>query len=132
MSFKKLALVTAMFAATSGAYAMEAMDDESMAAATGQDGITIGITTNALTLDQRIHDRDGISALAAADAIGGIEDGALITRRHRLKTHLLSRPPAAHRSLPCCSTPCSSPAMPTRCWRRRLPRTWGSNWAVRW
>jgi predicted O-linked N-acetylglucosamine transferase (SPINDLY family) len=59
MSFKKLALVTAMFAATSGAYAMEAMDDESMAAATGQDGITIGITTNALTLDQRIHDRDG-------------------------------------------------------------------------
>ena len=59
MSFKKLALVTAMFAATSGAYAMEAMDDESMSAATGQDGITIGITTNALTLDQRIHDRDG-------------------------------------------------------------------------
>lgn len=59
MSFKKLALVTAMFAATSGAYAMEAMDDESMAAATGQDGVTIGITTNALTLDQIIHDRDG-------------------------------------------------------------------------
>lgn len=62
MSFKKLALVTAMFAATSGAYAMEAMDDESMAAATGQDGITIGITTNALTLDQIIHDRDGYAA----------------------------------------------------------------------
>lgn len=79
MSFKKLALVTAMFAATSGAYAMEAMDDESMAAATGQDGITIGITTNALTLDQRIHDRDGYDPTnAVADTIGGIEDGALI------------------------------------------------------
>lgn len=79
MSFKKLALVTAMFAATSGAYAMEAMDEESMAAATGQDGITIGIRTGALTLDQRIHDRDGYDPTnTVANTIGGIEDGAII------------------------------------------------------
>lgn len=79
MSFKKLALVTAMFAATSGAYAMEAMDDESMAAATGQDGITVGITTGALTLNQIIHDRDGYDPTnTVANTIGGIEDGALI------------------------------------------------------
>lgn len=63
MSFKKLALVTAMFAATSGAYAMEAMDDESMAAATGQDGISIGITTTTpITMNQIIHDADGYAA----------------------------------------------------------------------
>lgn len=70
MSFKKLALVTAMFAATSGAYAMEAMDDESMAAATGQDGITIGIQTTApITMNQIIHDGDGYGVGGDAGAI---------------------------------------------------------------
>ncbi len=79
MSFKKLALVTAMFAATSGAYAMEAMDEESLAATTGQDGITVGITVPNLTLSQRIHDRDGYDPTnTVADTIGGIEDGALV------------------------------------------------------
>lgn len=68
MGFKKLALVTAMFAATSGAYAMEAMDDESMAAATGQDGITIGITVPNLTLSQIIHDRNGLASAATPTA----------------------------------------------------------------
>ena len=38
---KKLALVSAISMISAGAFAMEAMDDESMAAATGQDGITI-------------------------------------------------------------------------------------------
>lgn len=73
MSFKKLALVTAMFAATSGAYAMEAMDDESMAAATGQDGITIGIQTTApITMNQIIHDGDGLTGNAGAIVITGM------------------------------------------------------------
>ena len=40
---KKLALVTAVSMISAGAFAMEAMDDESMASATGQDGITIKI-----------------------------------------------------------------------------------------
>lgn len=63
MSFKKLALVTAMFAATSGAYAMEAMDEEALAATTGQDGITVTISAaNNLTLNQIIHDKDGVAA----------------------------------------------------------------------
>lgn len=71
MSFKKLALVTAMFAATSGAYAMEAMDDESMAAATGQDGITVTITTpvTGITMTQIIHDLDGHVGNANSGAI---------------------------------------------------------------
>lgn len=68
MSFKKLALVTAMFAATSGAFAMEAMDEEALAATTGQDGITIGINTSA-TLDVIIHDKNGFTGAASAGAI---------------------------------------------------------------
>lgn len=63
MSFKKLALVSAMFAATSGAFAMEALDEEAMAATTGQDGISIGIQTTApITMNQIIHDGDGYNA----------------------------------------------------------------------
>ena len=49
---KKLALVSAISMISAGAFAMEAMDDESMAAATGQDGITIlvkpGVISNSL------------------------------------------------------------------------------------
>ena len=41
---KKLALVSAVSMISAGAFAMEAMDDESMAAATGQDGITIMVS----------------------------------------------------------------------------------------
>jgi len=48
---KKLALVSAISMISAGAFAMEAMDDESMASTTGQDGITIlvkpGVITNA-------------------------------------------------------------------------------------
>lgn len=78
MSIKKLALVTAMFAATSGAYAMEAMDEESMAAATGQDGITITITTPAagITMNQIIHDKDGWTAAMGNPVTG--QGGAIV------------------------------------------------------
>ena len=41
---KKLALVSAVSMISAGAFAMEAMDDESMASATGQDGITVLIS----------------------------------------------------------------------------------------
>ena len=41
--YKKLALVSAISMISAGAFAMEAMDDESMATTTGQDGITIQI-----------------------------------------------------------------------------------------
>lgn len=40
---KKLALVSAVSMISAGAFAMEAMDDESMAQTTGQDGITIKV-----------------------------------------------------------------------------------------
>lgn len=72
MSFKKLALVTAMFAAASGAYAMEALDEEALAATTGQDGITVAITLPAagITMNQIIHDKDGYAA--------GLDGGAIV------------------------------------------------------
>lgn len=71
MSFKKLALVSAMFAATSGAFAMEAMDEEALSAATGQDGITVAITLPAagITMTQIIHDLDGHVGNANSGAI---------------------------------------------------------------
>lgn len=79
MSMKKLALVTAMFAATSGAFAMEAMDEESLAATTGQDGITIGLATQA-NLDVIIHDKDGFTGRTDSGAMVisgiGLSDGA--------------------------------------------------------
>ena len=46
---KKLALVSAISMISAGAFAMEAMDDESMASATGQDGITINIVPDVIT-----------------------------------------------------------------------------------
>ncbi|PTQ89587.1 DUF6160 family protein [Agitococcus lubricus] len=48
-ALKKLALVSAVSMISAGAFAMEAMDDESMAAATGQDGITILISPGTIT-----------------------------------------------------------------------------------
>ena len=46
---KKLALVSAISMISAGAFAMEAMDDESMAATTGQDGITITVKPGGMT-----------------------------------------------------------------------------------
>lgn len=68
MSLKKLALVTAMFAATSGAFAMEAMDEESLAATTGQDGISIALSTSA-AVNVIVHDKDGFGTLTDSGAI---------------------------------------------------------------
>lgn len=68
MSLKKLALVTAMFAATSGAFAMEAMDEEALAATTGQDGISIGLNTSA-AVNVIIHDKDGFTGQTNSGAI---------------------------------------------------------------
>ncbi len=63
---KKLALVAAI-AATTNLYALEAMTDESLSAATGQDGITIVMETpDGLTIDALyIHDKDGLDSVTA-------------------------------------------------------------------
>ena len=46
---KKLALVSAISAISVSAFAMEAMDEETMSATTGQDGITINIVPDAIS-----------------------------------------------------------------------------------
>lgn len=61
--FKKLALVTAIAALPMSGFAMEAMEDSALSDVTGQDGITIGITTPSLTLDTIVHDNDGLTSL---------------------------------------------------------------------
>jgi len=97
---KKLALVSAVSMISAGAFAMEAMDDETMSATTGQDGITINIVPDQLTRTQltgmgvtsatmnqisnnapaykglsiseiRVHDDDGVGAAGAATANSG-------------------------------------------------------------
>ena len=60
--FTKLALVSSM-AISANAMAMQAMDDAALSAATGQDGISIGIAVGAagITIDNLyIHDNDGL------------------------------------------------------------------------
>lgn len=74
MMFKKLALVSAMLAATSGAFAMEAMDEDALAATTGQDGLTIGLATSA-NLNVIIHDKDGLTGTSQS---GFANSGALV------------------------------------------------------
>jgi hypothetical protein len=58
---KKLVLASAIIAASSSAFAMQAMDDESMSATTGQDGLTIKLNTNLSNLTVKYVDRDGIA-----------------------------------------------------------------------
>ncbi|MFZ5755765.1 MAG: DUF6160 family protein [Pseudomonadota bacterium] len=59
MTFKKLALVTAMAAAPMGAYAVENLDDSMLSGVTGQDGIAINLNLD-VTTDVIVHDTDGI------------------------------------------------------------------------
>lgn len=59
--FTKLALVSAIAALPVSGFAMEAMDDSSLSAVTGQDGISISLGTE-ITADIIIHDKDGYSA----------------------------------------------------------------------
>lgn len=71
--FTKLALVSSI-AISANAMAMQAMDDESLSATTGQDGINIGIKLDegAITVDQLfIHDNDGLAADKGGTGVAG-------------------------------------------------------------
>lgn len=68
---KKLALVTAIAAAPMSGFAMEAMEDEALAAVTGQDGVTI--TLGAMTIGGvRIDDADADGLVNLTGANGAI------------------------------------------------------------
>ncbi|WP_343622164.1 putative pilus system protein FilA [Acinetobacter proteolyticus] len=78
--FTKLALVSSM-AISANAMAMQSMDDAALSAATGQDGINIGIGISKVEIDKvLIHDNDGYKygvggAPATAPAAGTIGAG---------------------------------------------------------
>lgn len=68
---KKLALASAIIAASSSAFAMQAMDDESLSAATGQDGLTITLDTNISNIDLFWRDADGLGPTSTVLPSGG-------------------------------------------------------------
>lgn len=59
MTFKKLALATAIAVAPMGAFAVDLLDDSTMGDVTGQDGIQISLGLD-VTTDVLVHDLDGI------------------------------------------------------------------------
>lgn len=61
MTFKKLALASAIAMVPAMTFAAESLDDASMSAATGQDGIQIALDL-AVTTDTIVHDTNGINA----------------------------------------------------------------------
>ncbi|MCH7384214.1 DUF6160 family protein [Acinetobacter dispersus] len=73
--FTKLALVSSM-AISANAMAMQSMDDAALSAATGQDGINIGIGISKVEIEKvLIHDNDG---LAVGPAGGTATAGAIV------------------------------------------------------
>lgn len=79
MGFKKLAIAAAVAAAPMSALALEPMQDEALSAVTGQDGITIGLTTPNLSLGVNVHDNDGLTAISGDAGAIVIENMALNT-----------------------------------------------------
>lgn len=58
--FTKLALVSSI-AFSANAMAMQAMDDATLSATTGQDGLNIGIGISKIEIDKVfVHDNDGL------------------------------------------------------------------------
>ena len=67
----KLALVSSM-AISANAMAMQAMDDASLSAATGQDGINIGIGISKIEIGKVfVHDNDGLAVANGGTATAG-------------------------------------------------------------
>jgi hypothetical protein len=76
MNFKKLALAAAVAVAPMSALALEPMQDDALSAVTGQDGISIGITTPAagISMDVLVHDMDGVGT--AGTPVAGLSGDA--------------------------------------------------------
>lgn len=66
---KKLILASAITAASTSAFAMQALDDDTMSNTTGQDGLTITLGTDVTIGALRIHDKDGLKG-------SGVPNGA--------------------------------------------------------
>ncbi len=81
MTFKKLALVTAIAAAPFSAFAVESLDDAMLSGVTGQDGIAINLGLN-VTTNAIIHDTDGIDNVSTTHSF----DGAIIVTGLNINT----------------------------------------------
>ncbi|MCH7395314.1 pilus assembly protein FilA [Acinetobacter dispersus] len=69
--FTKLALVSSM-AISANAMAMQSMDDAALSAATGQDGINIGLGISKVEIEKvLIHDNDGLATASGGTATAG-------------------------------------------------------------
>ncbi|MFZ5755763.1 MAG: DUF6160 family protein [Pseudomonadota bacterium] len=78
MTFRKLALASAVvLVPTTGFAAMVEMEEGSMADVTGQDGISLIISTPAITTDIYIHDKDGLAGAVGAYSLYSF-DGAIV------------------------------------------------------
>lgn len=78
----KLVLVSSM-AISANAMAMQAMDDAALSAATGQDGLNIGIGISKIEIEKLfIHDNDGL----ATAALGGTSTAGAIVIKGNAKT----------------------------------------------
>lgn len=84
--FKKLALVAAIAAVPAASFAMQPMNESQMSGVTGQDGITLSITTPNLTLDQVIYDRDGIGATVGTTGMAANAAGAIVIQNMVVNT----------------------------------------------
>ncbi|MEG0198976.1 MAG: pilus assembly protein FilA, partial [Acinetobacter sp.] len=99
--FTKLALVSSL-AISANAMAMQAMDDASLGATTGQDGINIGIGISKIEIEKLyIHDNDGLTLKgtaavagtpptpASADYNGGTSTaGAIVIKGNGIANHI--------------------------------------------
>ncbi len=70
--FKKAALYSAISLVSTGAFALQAMDDAGLADATGQSGLTIATTLNVTGAIMSYTDTDGLGATSAASSAGSL------------------------------------------------------------
>ncbi|MFZ5699108.1 MAG: DUF6160 family protein [Pseudomonadota bacterium] len=78
MTFKKLALASAIALVPVSGFSLEALDDSSLGDVTGQDGIEIDISTaSPITADFYIHDTTGLGSTAAPTGTHTF-DGAIV------------------------------------------------------
>lgn len=76
MTFKKLALVSAIAIAPMASYAVESLDDAALSETTGQDGIVLELDL-AVATNTIVHDKDGLSGLTSAPGYSSF-DGAIV------------------------------------------------------
>lgn len=85
MNFKKIALASAIATIPMGAYALEEITDESMAEVSGQDGISMALTTSgAITTSVYLHDKTGLIGSTFTGTSAYSFDGAIVIQNMTL------------------------------------------------